>query len=257
MEFGRKCVRLPKSAVEKEHWKRLIVILEHCPLKNIHTEERGWELVSERHKSYHKKNNQDPAQFRPDVVHQCLLHLLDSPLNRAGMLQVFLRTSDGTCIAVDPRLRVPRCMKLFEKMMVQLLYKMKIRSSTGYLSLLKAVKNPILSHCPPNCRIIRVEKDGELVNPFEYAKSLGVVVQKTQHAKQDAQDSLLQKMEATQFSPFVLVIGGMARGDVDVDYASPAVCESVRISDRGMSAAAVCSEFCHAFEEHWLADDNQ
>jgi EMG1/NEP1 methyltransferase len=35
-----------------------------------------------------KKQNRDAGSCRPDIVHQCLLMLLDSPLNRAGLLQV-------------------------------------------------------------------------------------------------------------------------------------------------------------------------
>lgn len=40
-----------------------------------------------------KKQNRDLGSCRPDIVHQCLLMLLDSPLNRAGLLQVRTETS--------------------------------------------------------------------------------------------------------------------------------------------------------------------
>jgi hypothetical protein len=35
---------------------------------------------------------------------QCLLTLLDSPLNKAGLLQVYIHTAKGVLIEVNPRL---------------------------------------------------------------------------------------------------------------------------------------------------------
>lgn len=167
MEYTPKSVRLPRTPAEKERWKRVIIVLEHCPLQSIQTD-KGFELLSERHRAYHARHApSDPAEWRPDVVHQCLLHLQDSALNRAGKLEVFLCTKKGVCISVDPRLRIPRHMHLFEKMMVTLLFKMKIRASTGYLSLLRVVKNPITDHFPANTKLFRVEKDGERIDDWK------------------------------------------------------------------------------------------
>lgn len=167
MEYTQKSVRLPRTPADKESWKRVIIVLEHCPLQSIQTD-KGFELLSDRHRAYHARHApSDPAEWRPDVVHQCLLHLQDSALNRAGKLEVFLCTKKGVCISVDPRLRIPRHMHLFEKMMVTLLFKMKVRSSTGYLSLLRVVKNPITDHFPANTKLFRVEKDGERIDDWE------------------------------------------------------------------------------------------
>jgi rRNA small subunit pseudouridine methyltransferase Nep1 len=33
-----------------------------------------------------KKLHKDPADFRPDIAHQSLLTLMDSPLNKSGKL---------------------------------------------------------------------------------------------------------------------------------------------------------------------------
>eukprot|EP00331_Platyophrya_macrostoma_P006390 CAMPEP_0176413424 /NCGR_PEP_ID=MMETSP0127-20121128/4694_1 /TAXON_ID=938130 /ORGANISM="Platyophrya macrostoma, Strain WH" /LENGTH=285 /DNA_ID=CAMNT_0017793209 /DNA_START=64 /DNA_END=921 /DNA_ORIENTATION=- len=282
MEYSQRSARLPKTPEEKDAWKRVIIVLEHCPLATVQGE-KGFELLSEKHRNTHRKRNTDPAEWRPDVVHQCLLHLMDSPLNRAGQLQVFLRTKKGVCIAVDPRLRVPRSMRIFEKMMVSLLYKMKVRSTTGYLNLLRIVKNPMTDHLPPNTQLIRVEKDGDLVDPFTLAGVLGkpskkaalrTVGDSTENGGGDgvttqatassssATDSgafiALQNRKAEgQFAPFAFVIGGMSKGDVEVDYCPKGQAQSIRLGDRGMSAAAVCSVLVHAFEEKWLEEDNR
>lgn len=283
MEYKQKSARLPRSAEEKEKWERVIIILEHCPLQSIQTD-KGFELLSDRHRTYHAKRHQDPAEWRPDVVHQCLLHLQDSALNRAGKLEVYLHTKKGVCISIDPRLKVPRHMRLFEKMMVTLLFKMKIRASTGYLSLMRVVKNPITDHIPANTTLIRVEKDGDHVEDlFEFCSSCGFQRSEAER-KRDALGALLTSSpltsskgeskltetssdysnlaraaaERNQFQPFAFIIGGMSKGDVSVDYASAATgAKSIRLGDRGMSAAAVISQLLYGFEEVWLKDDNE
>ena len=242
MEYGQKAARLPKSAKDKEKWQRIVVILEHCPLETVHTDTRGFELLCERHKNIHKQRGTDPAEWRPDVVHQCLLHLMDSPLNRAGMLEVYVHTKKGALIAVDPRIRIPRCARLFEKMMTMALYKLKIRATTGYLSLLKVIKNPITDHLPADTRFVRVEKDGDLVDPFAFAQHMYPTNHSTSKVVQNP-------------SPVAFVIGGMSRGDVCVEYAKQGLVPSIRIADRGLSGAATCSAILNAFERHWLEDD--
>jgi len=44
---------------------------------------------------------------------QCLLMLLDSPLNRAGLLQVYIHTEKNVLIEVNPQTRIPRTFDRF------------------------------------------------------------------------------------------------------------------------------------------------
>lgn len=67
-----------------------------------------------------KKNNRDIAVCRPDITHQCLLMLLDSPLNRAGLLQVYIHTCNNVLIEVNPQTRIPRTFKRFAGLMGEL-----------------------------------------------------------------------------------------------------------------------------------------
>jgi hypothetical protein len=79
---------------------------------------------------------------------QCLLTLLDSPLNKAGLLQVYIHTAKGVLIEVNPHVRIPRTFKRFSGLMgaafclyfiyitfmdslVQLLHKLSIRGVNG------------------------------------------------------------------------------------------------------------------------------
>ena len=61
-------------------------------LETIQTK-KGYELVTaDTHKSLLMRLKKDPSAFRPDITHQCLLTLLDSPLNKAGLLQIYIQT---------------------------------------------------------------------------------------------------------------------------------------------------------------------
>lgn len=64
-----------------------------------------------------KKNNRDPGTCRPDIAHQCLLMLMDSPLNRAGLLQVYIHTEKNVLIEINPQTRIPRTFKRFAGLM--------------------------------------------------------------------------------------------------------------------------------------------
>lgn len=62
---------------------------------------------------------------------QCLLTLLDSPLNKAGLLQVYIHTAKGVLIEVNPHVRIPRTFKRFSGLMG-----MDLVFVSSYLSLL-------------------------------------------------------------------------------------------------------------------------
>ena len=55
----------------------------------------------------------DIAEARPDITHQCLLTLLDSPINKAGRLQVYIQTARGVLIEVNQVLEFQELLKDF------------------------------------------------------------------------------------------------------------------------------------------------
>ena len=87
--------------------------------------------------------NKKYEDYRPDVTHQCLLALLDTPLAKAGLLQVFIRTEQKVLIEINPHLKVPRTFKAFSAFMAQLLTKLRVRSATGSATLATVIKNPV------------------------------------------------------------------------------------------------------------------
>lgn len=99
---------------------------------------KTYELLNcDKHKSMLLKNGRDPGEVRPDITHQSLLMLMDSPLNRAGLLQVYIHTQKNVLIEVNPQTRIPRTFDRFCGLMVQLLHKLSVRAADGPQKLLK------------------------------------------------------------------------------------------------------------------------
>lgn len=78
----------------------------------------AFELLNcDDHINIMRRNNKDPGACRPDITHQSLLMLFDSPLNRAGLLQVYIHTHKNVLIEVNPQCRIPRTFKRFGGLM--------------------------------------------------------------------------------------------------------------------------------------------
>ncbi len=57
---------------------------------------------------------------RPDIVHNVLLQILETPLNWEGGLRVFVHTQDGYVISVNPKIRLPKNYVRFDGLIEQL-----------------------------------------------------------------------------------------------------------------------------------------
>ncbi|KAJ8945812.1 hypothetical protein NQ314_009034 [Rhamnusium bicolor] len=215
---------LPKHLVVahlKNQEKRLIIILEGAQLESVKVGNKFELLNCDDHTHILKSNNRDPGSCRPDITHQCLLMLFDSPLNRAGLLQVYVHTANNVLIEINPQTRIPRTFKRFAGLMVQLLHKFSIRAESGP-KLLKVIKNPITDHLPVGIKKIAMSFSSKKVS----------------HCRE-----LVPNTE----DPIAIVVGAMARGSVNVDYTE----ETISISNYPLSAALTCTKLCSAFEETW------
>jgi rRNA small subunit pseudouridine methyltransferase Nep1 len=118
--------------------RQVIVILDLATLETVKTKKGDFQLLNcDDHIGIMKKHNKDPSKFRPDIVHQEMMAVLDSPLNKAGKVKMFVHTEKNVLIEVNPKTRLPRTFKRFSGLMVQLLHRLKIRSADGRDMLLK------------------------------------------------------------------------------------------------------------------------
>uniref|UniRef100_A0A0N5AFK4 18S rRNA (pseudouridine-N1)-methyltransferase n=1 Tax=Syphacia muris TaxID=451379 RepID=A0A0N5AFK4_9BILA len=203
--------------------KRLIVVLENCSLESAKVGRDYVILSSDRHAEFLKSHKRNPNDYRPDILHQCLLTLLDSPLNRASLLQIYVHTSNNVLIEVHPQTRLPRTFDRFSGLMVQLLHKLFIKAENSPIKLLKVIKNPVSSHLPVGCRKILTTFQAE-----ELVKCRDIPIK-------------------DEDRPIIIVVGGMAKGKVSVDYTE----EELKISNFPLSAALTCAKLTTGFEEAW------
>ncbi|XP_044756358.1 ribosomal RNA small subunit methyltransferase NEP1-like [Coccinella septempunctata] len=205
----------------KNQEKRLIIILENAQLETVKIGEKFQLLNSDNHSNILRKNGRDLGSCRPDIAHQCLLMLFNSPLNRAALLQVYVHTSNNVLIEIDPQTKIPDSFQQFAKMIVQLLHKFTVRAKEGK-KLLKVIKNPITDHLPIGVKKICMSFSSEAAkHPSQLVPNNG--------------------------EPIAFVIGAMARGKLNVDYTE----ETYSISNYPLSAALTCSKLCFAFENAW------
>ena len=153
---------------------RLIVLLDQAKLETIKNRRGNYELLNcDDHRDLCKKKlKKDPKEFRPDICHQELLALLDSPLNKSGHLQIYIRTSRNVLIELHPSVRIPRTYKRFAGLMVQLLHKMKIKAAENGTTLTKVIKNPFSQHLPVGTHVYGMSCQGLLYSPSGLSKAL-------------------------------------------------------------------------------------
>ncbi|XP_030043326.1 ribosomal RNA small subunit methyltransferase NEP1 [Microcaecilia unicolor] len=206
---------------KRSEGRRLLVVLEGASLETVKVGKTYELLNCDKHKSLLLKHGQNPGDVRPDITHQSLLMLMDSPLNRAGLLQVYIHTQKNVLIEVNPQTRIPRTFDRFCGLMVQLLHKLSVRAADGPQKLLKVIKNPVTDHLPVGCMKIGTSFSCESVT--------------------DVRDLV----PATD--PIVFVVGAFAHGSVNVDYTE----KMISISNYPLSAALTCAKLCSAVEEVW------
>lgn len=217
------------AANEAGAGKRLVVVLEHACLElvTVDGESSKQELLNaDDHLAYLRRKQRDVSEARPDIAHQCLLNLLDSPLCKAGLLQIFVHTAKNVLIEVSPHTRLPRTFKRFAGVMVQLLRDLKVVAADGSRdTLMRVIKNPVDAHLPPAARRVATSSHAPALQPLA-----------------DIVPTLSPADE-----PVVFVIGAFAKGDFEPAY----VDTRVSFSQYPLSAALACAKVTSAFEAHW------
>ena len=102
----------------------ITIILDLASLEIVKTKKGEFQLLNcDDHINLMKKHKKNPQEYRPDIIHQELMAVLDSPLNKAGLVKVFVHTEKNVLIEINPQTRIPRTFKRFSGLMVQLLHR--------------------------------------------------------------------------------------------------------------------------------------
>lgn len=204
-----------------------IIILDLASLEIVKTKKNEFTLLNgDDHRGIIAKHNRSGEECRPDICHQELMACMDSPLNKAGMLKVYVRTRRNVLIDVHPTTRVPRTYKRFAGLFCQLLHKLKVRAADSNQTLLKVIKNPVQSHLPPGTVCYGLSKNGTRYTPHHFAEAL------------------------PKDKPVALIFGAMAAGSINPDDHDNMV-ELISISEYPLSGATAINRVLGAMEALW------
>lgn len=213
----------------------IIVLLDQATLETVKNKRGVYELLNcDDHRELCKRKlRKDPNVFRPDILHQEMLALLDSPLNKAGLLKIYIHTQKNVLIDVHPSIRIPRTYKRFAGLMVQLLHKMKIKAGSESTTLLKIIKNPFSQYLPAGTHCYGMSCQGQLYSPVSLAQSL-----------------LPDDVEQARKVPVCFVVGAMATGHITVED-HPYIQKMFSISEYPLSGASALSRIMSGVEHFW------
>jgi rRNA small subunit pseudouridine methyltransferase Nep1 len=160
---------------------------------------------------------------RPDIVHNTLLQILETPLNWEGHLRTFVHTQDDFVISINPKIRLPKNYVRFVGLVEQLLKEGRVpETGEPLLSLEKMSLPRLVADCNPS-------------------RTLGFSVLGRPRLLRDVADQASRQNE-----PMVL-IGGFPRGHF-TDGTRKLATELVKVDEHPLDAWVVAGRFVYDFE---------
>ena len=114
---------------------------------------------------------------------------------------------------------------------MQLLHKLKIRSTDSNDYLLRVIRNPVTDHLPPSSLRLGTSSQATLVDIHELAQRIGGGKPRGEGLR----------------DPIVLCVGSHASGPAEVDWTE----RSISVSQYPLSASVALGRMLNAFEHAW------
>ena len=210
--------------------KKVIIVLEGATLELGSLKKNPQLLNCDEHYRIIKSMKKKLDEFRPDIIHQCLLDLFDSPLNKVGLLQVYIHTNKNILIEINPKTRIPRTFKRFSGLFTQLLLKNEIKTDTNE-TLLKVMNSNIEDVVGKNAPKILLSPKGRLIDIDTYCKNLN------------------SNADKEKYKNMCFIIGTNPKGDIDpmIKYND----DCISLSSFDLDSNIVCAKICCSFEKVW------
>ena len=210
--------------------KKVIIVLEGATLELGSLKKNPQLLNCDEHYRIIKSMKKKLDEFRPDIIHQCLLDLFDSPLNKVGLLQVYIHTNKNILIEINPKTRIPRTFKRFSGLFTQLLLKNEIKTDTNE-TLLKVINSNIEDVVGKNVPKILLSPKGRLIDIDTYCKNLN------------------SNADKEKYKNMCFIIGTNPKGDIDpmIKYND----DCISLSSFDLDSNIVCAKICCSFEKVW------
>lgn len=169
------------------------------------------------------------------TLHECLMTVLDSPLNKAGKLLALIHTDDGTLLEAHPSLRVPRVFKDFVLLLQELLKHGKVEGHGADFPLLRIVSGPLHMYFPKSCPRFGLSMGGR-------ATRLRDLVEQTQSAQ----------VKAGVTEAVVFAVSTLERSTSGaLDFGPTYVQERISICPWPVKARYTCQAVCSEYNRLW------
>lgn len=160
---------------------------------------------------------------RPDIVHNALLQVLETPLNWEGQLRVFVHTQDQQIITINPKTRLPKNYLRFVGLTEQLFAERKVPSEDdALLSIKKGGVRDLIEMAKPK-RVVGFSRLGRPALLREVANRV------------------------SKFEAPMALIGGFPRGHF-TDETSRLINDLYRIDRASLDAWVVAGRFIYDYE---------
>lgn len=152
---------------------------------------------------YHamKKLRDREKRGRPDIVHISLLEALESPLNKQGLLEIYVHTYPGHIIFIDPSTRIPRNYNRFVGLMEQLLTVGRVPPDSS---------KPLM--------YVKTMSIGDLLDGIGVS---GLILLRESGEKRKVQDIVVEALK----NNYLIGIGGFPHGDFSKEVIKYSVAE--------------------------------
>ena len=162
------------------------------------------------------------------------MNLFDSPLNKVGLLQVYIHTNKNVLIEINPKTRIPRTFKRFSGLFSQLFLKNEIGTedtNEGKKEIFLKILNTKIENLIEDIPKILLSEKGRLVDIDIYCKNLE------------------ENLKTKKNKDICFIIGTNPKGDIDpmIKYND----DCISLSSFDLDSNIICGKICSAFENAW------
>jgi len=172
------------------------------------------------------------------TTHECLVNLLDSPLNKIGRLLIYVHASTGELIEVHPAMRMPRILHRFAQLMQELLRHGRITGQQNNVPLMQVVPGPVENYFPLACQRLALSLSGRRVHLPNFVQGL---------VQQQANNATGEGSDITVFAVGVSEDDAVAMEEFGRRYTQ----DVINVCPWGLRSQCVCQMLCHEFENVW------
>jgi rRNA small subunit pseudouridine methyltransferase Nep1 len=158
---------------------------------------------------------------RPDIIHRCILFVLDSWANTQGLIELFVHTRNDEVIWINQKTRLPRQYNRFVGLFEQLFKEKEISTS----------EDTLLTCSKKTLKDLVNEQNGEIILFWEKGQKSNIF------------DMITSKNNLS----FTIILGGFPHGDFH--HAPSIIDQKISIEDSSLTASYIIAKTIINYEQ--------